>query len=193
MTLVTASIDIDAPREKVFQYISDVTTHPEWVKWTKRAEVTSIEHKGIGATTAVFSIVDGMLYRSMSYKDSDRLYRILEFSQGAGGGGDAHRSHRVHGDDLRPLRQQVVQHRQQAMHTCGRIRGRVDADPLDLVAQPEPDQGIQAVWGIAQAVSVRCLAAVRGDGDGLSERRQAGARDHLPRRKSYRLASELRA
>lgn len=39
---------------------------------------------GIGLNTAVFSIVDGMLFRSMMYKDSDRLYRILEFSQGAG-------------------------------------------------------------------------------------------------------------
>ncbi|MFP5284278.1 MAG: ABC transporter permease, partial [Thermoanaerobaculia bacterium] len=41
---------------------------------------------GIGLNSAVFSIVDGMLFRSMSYKDSDRLYRILEFSQGAGSG-----------------------------------------------------------------------------------------------------------
>jgi putative ABC transport system permease protein len=41
---------------------------------------------GIGLNSAVFSIVDGMLFRAMSYKDSDRLYRILEFSQGAGSG-----------------------------------------------------------------------------------------------------------
>jgi len=47
------SIDIKAPRDKVFQYISDVTTHPEWVKWTKRAEVTSLEHRGLGATDAM--------------------------------------------------------------------------------------------------------------------------------------------
>lgn len=40
---------------------------------------------GIGLNTAVFSIADGMLLRSMSYPDSDRLYRILEFSEGAGG------------------------------------------------------------------------------------------------------------
>ena len=46
------SIDIKAPVDKVFGYIVDATAHPEWVKWTKRAEVTSIEHKGIGATTA---------------------------------------------------------------------------------------------------------------------------------------------
>ncbi|HEY4684687.1 MAG TPA: SRPBCC family protein [Dehalococcoidia bacterium] len=47
------SIDIKAPRDKVFQYISDVTTHPEWVKWTKRAEVTSLERRGLGATDAM--------------------------------------------------------------------------------------------------------------------------------------------
>lgn len=40
---------------------------------------------GIGLNIAVFSIIDGMLIRPMSYKDSDRLYRILEFSEGAGG------------------------------------------------------------------------------------------------------------
>lgn len=40
---------------------------------------------GIGLNIAVFSIIDGMLIRPMSYKDPDRLYRILEFSEGAGG------------------------------------------------------------------------------------------------------------
>ncbi len=42
---------------------------------------------GIGLNSAVFSIADGMLLREMSYPDSDRLYRLLEFSQGAGSGG----------------------------------------------------------------------------------------------------------
>ena len=40
---------------------------------------------GIGLNSAVFSIADGMLLRPMSYPDSERLYRILEFSEGAGG------------------------------------------------------------------------------------------------------------
>ena len=44
------SIDIKAPRDKVFEYVSDVQSHPEWVKWAKWAEVTSPEHKGVGAT-----------------------------------------------------------------------------------------------------------------------------------------------
>jgi uncharacterized membrane protein len=46
------SIDIKAPRDKVFAYIADVTTHPEWVKWTKQSEVTSLNRKGVGATDA---------------------------------------------------------------------------------------------------------------------------------------------
>ena len=46
------AIDIKAPRDKVFAYISDVATHPEWVKWTKEAEVTSASRVGVGATDA---------------------------------------------------------------------------------------------------------------------------------------------
>ena len=45
------AIEIKAPREKVFAYISDVATHPEWVKWTKDAAVTSEVHTGVGTTT----------------------------------------------------------------------------------------------------------------------------------------------
>ena len=44
------SIDIKAPREKVFEYITDVETHPEWVKWAKDVEVTSPGKVGVGAT-----------------------------------------------------------------------------------------------------------------------------------------------
>lgn len=46
------SIDINAPKEQVFAYISDFETHPEWVKWIKEAEVTSPSASGVGATTA---------------------------------------------------------------------------------------------------------------------------------------------
>jgi uncharacterized membrane protein len=46
------SIDIKVPVDRVFAFVSDVTTHPEWVKWTKDAEVTSTERNGVGATTA---------------------------------------------------------------------------------------------------------------------------------------------
>ena len=44
------SIDIKAPVDRVFGYIADAAAHPEWVKWTKRADITSLEHKGVGAT-----------------------------------------------------------------------------------------------------------------------------------------------
>jgi uncharacterized membrane protein len=46
------SIDIKLPKERVFEYVSNVTHRPEWVKWTKRAEVTSTEPGVIGSTDA---------------------------------------------------------------------------------------------------------------------------------------------
>ena len=47
------SIDIKAPREKVFQYISDVELWPEWVKWAKDVDVTSLDGIGVGTTDAM--------------------------------------------------------------------------------------------------------------------------------------------
>jgi uncharacterized membrane protein len=46
------SIDIKLPKERVFEYVSDVTARPEWVKWTKRAEVTSSTEREVGSTDA---------------------------------------------------------------------------------------------------------------------------------------------
>jgi uncharacterized membrane protein len=46
------SIDIKAPVDQVFAFVSDITTHPDWVKWTKDAEVTSLDRNGVGSTTA---------------------------------------------------------------------------------------------------------------------------------------------
>ena len=46
------SIDIKLPKDRVFEYVADVTHRPEWVKWTKRAEVTSKEPGVIGSTDA---------------------------------------------------------------------------------------------------------------------------------------------
>lgn len=43
-------IDIKAPADQVFQYVADITTHPDWVKWTKDAEVTSSSRTGVGTT-----------------------------------------------------------------------------------------------------------------------------------------------
>jgi len=47
------SIDIRAPADKVFQYISDPATQPEWVKWAKESEATSLEKQGLGTTTSM--------------------------------------------------------------------------------------------------------------------------------------------
>ncbi len=44
------SIEIKAPRDRVFEYVANIEMRPEWVKWAKRAEVTSPEHRGIGVT-----------------------------------------------------------------------------------------------------------------------------------------------
>lgn len=45
------TIDIQIARDKVFQYVADVKVRPDWVKWTKSADVTSIaESQGVGAT-----------------------------------------------------------------------------------------------------------------------------------------------
>jgi uncharacterized membrane protein len=49
MPRIDSNIDIKAPREKVFAYISDVESQPEWCKWAKRAAVTS-PTQGVGAT-----------------------------------------------------------------------------------------------------------------------------------------------
>ena len=46
------SIDIKAPLETVFEYLTDIPSHPEWVKWTKEAEITSVEKTGLGVTTS---------------------------------------------------------------------------------------------------------------------------------------------
>jgi uncharacterized membrane protein len=52
MPRLDTSIDIKAPVDQVFAFVSDVTTHPDWVKWTKDAEVTSLDRNGVGSTTA---------------------------------------------------------------------------------------------------------------------------------------------
>src|SRR4051812_48166359 len=46
------SIDIKLPKDRVFEYVSDITHRAEWVKWTKRAEVTSREPGVVGSTDA---------------------------------------------------------------------------------------------------------------------------------------------
>jgi uncharacterized membrane protein len=47
------SIEIKSPPETVFAYLADIESHPEWVKWTKDAEVTSLEKTGVGSTSSM--------------------------------------------------------------------------------------------------------------------------------------------
>ncbi len=53
MPRVDDSIDINVPREKVFQYISDIELQPAWNKWAKKAESTSLVRSALGATDAM--------------------------------------------------------------------------------------------------------------------------------------------
>ncbi len=53
MPRVDDVIDIDAPREKVFQYISNIELQPEWNKWAKKTESTSLERSVLGATDSM--------------------------------------------------------------------------------------------------------------------------------------------
>jgi uncharacterized membrane protein len=50
VTRIDNSIDIKAPKDKVFAYISDLETWPDWIKWAKDIEVTSLQKEGVGAT-----------------------------------------------------------------------------------------------------------------------------------------------
>lgn len=50
MTRVDNSIDIKAPKEKVFAFIADLEARPQWVKWSREAEVTSMQKEGVGTT-----------------------------------------------------------------------------------------------------------------------------------------------
>src|SRR6476660_123969 len=43
---------------------------------------------GIGLNSAIFSIVDGILFRPMLYKDQDNLFRIIEYNQAASAAGN---------------------------------------------------------------------------------------------------------
>jgi len=50
MPRVDNSIEIKAPRERVFQYAADLEAQPQWVKWSKDVEITSANRSGVGVT-----------------------------------------------------------------------------------------------------------------------------------------------
>lgn len=52
MPRIDDSIEIKATPAAVFQYISDLEALPEWVKWWKDVDVTSLSKRGVGTTDA---------------------------------------------------------------------------------------------------------------------------------------------
>ena len=75
------SIDIKAPLDKVFAYVTDVRSHPQWVKWAKRVEVTSSQSSGLGATDTMLmqlgprkETVEEIV---TEYKEGDTEYLVL--------------------------------------------------------------------------------------------------------------------
>ncbi len=50
MTRVDNWIDIKAPKDKIFAYVADLEARPQWVKWSKDTEVTSMQKEGTGTT-----------------------------------------------------------------------------------------------------------------------------------------------
>ena len=52
MPRIDDSIEIKATPATVFQYISDLEALPEWVKWWKDVDVTSLNKRGVGTTDA---------------------------------------------------------------------------------------------------------------------------------------------
>ena len=52
MTRVDNWIDIKAPKDKIFAYVADLEARPQWVKWSKDTEVTSMQKRGRAPRTA---------------------------------------------------------------------------------------------------------------------------------------------
>ncbi|HXH23579.1 MAG TPA: SRPBCC family protein [Dehalococcoidia bacterium] len=50
MTRVDNSIEIKAPKEKVFAFVSDLEARPQWLKWAKGTQITSLQRSGVGTT-----------------------------------------------------------------------------------------------------------------------------------------------
>jgi uncharacterized membrane protein len=81
MPRIDDSIEVKAPRDKVFAYISNVAAQPEWVKWAKDVEVTSLNRTGVGATDVMVmqvgpqkQTVEGLV---TEYKENEFVTRRL--------------------------------------------------------------------------------------------------------------------
>jgi uncharacterized membrane protein len=81
MPRIDNSIEIKATPDTIFPYLADIESQPEWVKWAKRVEVTSLNRKGVGATDAMVmqvgpqkQNVEGLV---TEYKDGEFFTRRL--------------------------------------------------------------------------------------------------------------------
>jgi uncharacterized membrane protein len=89
LTRVDRSIDIKAPREKIFEYVSDVGNQGEWVKWAKKVQITSLERAKVGATDAMVmqvgptkQNVEGIITELVpNYTMARRLTRGMELTE----------------------------------------------------------------------------------------------------------------
>jgi putative ABC transport system permease protein len=85
---LVADLARTAPREQVSTLIQDV--RHAWRTW-RRTPVLALAAVltlalGVGANTAVFSVVHGVLLRPLPYPDADRLVEVFEDNTRAGGG-----------------------------------------------------------------------------------------------------------
>lgn len=81
MPVLEAAIDIKAAPEKVFAYISDVETQPQWARWAKDVEITSLQRKGLGTTDAMVLQLMGKKYPTEAiiseYNENESMSRRI--------------------------------------------------------------------------------------------------------------------
>src|SRR5262245_13357513 len=83
-----ADLVCTAPREQISTLVQDV--RHAWRTWRRTsmlalAAILTLS-LGVGANTAVFSVVHGVLLRPLPYPDADRLVEVFEDNSRAGGG-----------------------------------------------------------------------------------------------------------
>ena len=84
---LVADLSRTAPREQMSTLVQDVRY--AWRTW-RRTPVLALAAVltlalGVGANTAVFSVVHGVLLRPLPYPDADRLVEVFEDNTRAGG------------------------------------------------------------------------------------------------------------
>jgi uncharacterized membrane protein len=81
MPVLEAAIEIKAPPEKVFAYISDVETQPQWARWAKDIDITSLSRKGLGTTDSMVLQLMGKKYPTegiiSEYNENESMSRRI--------------------------------------------------------------------------------------------------------------------